>query len=230
MRRSLPLAALVAVAVTLVGLSATTVASAEYVAPQGEAEPEVSPGTPKPGKRKFYLVEVEEVERPKRNVTLTFDPLELLFPIFQMHADFRVGDDFAVGLIGGYGQAKVDALLLPNEPLPPKAPLWQVGAKATYFAQGDFEGGMHVGLEAVYTHAKLEGRTALGTGSVSGLAAGLIAGPIVGWKLVTKAGFTFDSAIGVGLIAYKQKSSDPDAPKDDRAAVLMSHLLIGWSF
>ena len=229
MRRVLPLAALLAVT------TSTSLAVADYVAPKsGEPDPndpQVEEGaTPKPGKRKFYVVEVEEIERPKRNVSITFDPLELLFPIFQMHVDVRIGEDFGIGLIGGYGKAKLDYIAAANEAGPPPAPLWQVGAKAVYYAQGDFEGGLHVGAEVLFTHAKLEGRTALGTASIGGLAAGLIAGPVIGWKLVTKAGFTFDSSIGVGMIAAKQKSSDPDAPTDDRSAVLISHLLIGWSF
>lgn len=229
MPRLLPFAAFAAVSL------ATALASAEYVAPAGgEADPNdptVEAGSaPKPGKRKFYVVEVEEVERPKRHVGITFDPLELLFPIFQLHVDVRLSDDFGVGLIGGTGKAKVDYVAIGNEAAPPPASLWQIGAKAVYFAQGDFEGGLHVGVEALYTHAKLEGRTALGTASVGGLAAGLIVGPVIGWKLVTKAGFTFDSSIGVGMIAQKQKSSDPEAPTDDRSAVLISHLLIGWTF
>jgi hypothetical protein len=229
MPRVLPFAALLPLTLW------SSLALADYVAPSGGGEdpndPEVEPeATPKPGKRKFYVVEVEEVERPKRNVGITFDPLSLLYPIFQMHVDVRLSDDFGIGVIGGYGKAKVDYIAIGNEAAPPPTPLWQIGAKAMYYAQGDFEGGLHVGVEALYTHAKLEGRTALGTGSIGGLAAGLTVGPFIGWKLVTRAGFTFDSAIGVGMIASKQKSSDPDAPTDDRSAVLISHLLIGWTF
>ena len=238
MRRAPSFAAVVAFATSGVVASSTlstSRASAEYVAPasggQDPNDPEVAPGTtPKPGKRKFYVVEVEEVERPKRQVGVTFDPFQLLFPIFQMHVDVRINDDFGVGLIGGFGKSKVDYVTVGNEAAPPPAALFQIGAKAVYYAQGDFEGGLHVGVEALYTHAKLEGRSALNVASIGGLVAGLIVGPVIGWKLVTKAGFTFDSSFGIGLIAQKQKSSDPLAPTDDRSAVLISHLLIGWTF
>jgi hypothetical protein len=79
-------------------------------------------------------------------------------------------------------------------------------------------------------HAALEGASALGTGSIGGLAAGFSIGPVLGWKFVTRGGFTVNSQIGVGFRATKQTTGDPAAPKDDRTAVLLGSLAIGWTF
>jgi len=211
-------------------LFTTSIAYADYVAPSSDdSEPEVGEEpAPKPGKRKFYVVEVEEA-RPERHVSITFEPLHLLYPIVQLDLEARVGDEFGVMVFGGAGSAAVDETV-PLYTGPDKVNVWEAGAQFLYYATGDFEGGMQVGVEALYMHAALEGASALGSGAVGGLAPGLSVGPLIGWKIVTRAGFTFDSQIGVGLRATKQTTGDANAPKDDRSAVLLSSLAIGWTF
>ena len=209
-------------------------AHADYVPPaEGDGEPEVAPegeeAAPKPGKRKFYVVEVEEVERPKRHVTIEFEPLHLLYPIVQFGVEAAVADEFGVLVFGGSGKALVDG----TDGLytgPDKASVWEVGGELRYYATGEFGfGGMHVGLEALFMHATIDGPAILAGGAVGGLAAGFTVGPNLGWKLVTRGGFTVDSSIGVGLRAVKQ-TTDANAPKDDTSAVLLTSLAIGWTF
>jgi hypothetical protein len=213
---------------------ATPLVRADYVAPQTtKSEPEVTAegeeGPAKPGKRRFYVVEVEEEERPTRHFTLTMDPLELLYPAYAFHAEIGAAPEFGIGLIGAFGTANLDHV----DPYagPTTTKFWQLGMQGMYYAQGSFgEGGLQVGAEVLYTHANLDGPVAVGTSSTSGLGAGLVAGPLVGFKIVTRAGFTFNSQIAIGMFAQHQRSSDPNAPSDDRAAVLLGHLLIGWTF
>jgi hypothetical protein len=88
---------------------------------------------------------------------------------------------------------------------------------------------MQVGVEALYMHAAIDGAAILGSGSVGGLAAGFSIGPVLGWKFVTRGGFTVNSQIGIGFRAAKQ-ATDPNAPKDDTSAVLLGSLAIGWTF
>lgn len=208
-------------------------AYADYVPPAaGDGEPDVAPEgeapAPKPGKRKFYVVEVEDA-RPQRHVSITFEPLHLFYPIVQLGVEARLGDEFGVMVFGGAGSAAVDFVKPPYDG-PDKVSVWEAGAQLLYYATGDFEGGMQVGVEALFQHASLQGASTLGSGSIGGLAPGFSIGPIIGWKFLTRGGFTVDSQIGVGFRASKQTTGDPLAPKDDRSAVLLSSLAIGWSF
>jgi hypothetical protein len=219
-------------AVVAAALFASSVAHADYVPPSNDSEePEVGEEpAPKPGKRKFYVVAVEEVERPTRHVTVTFEPLHLFYPIVQIGVEARVADEVGVMIFGGGGSAPVD-FVSPPYTGPSKVSVWEVGGQLLYYATGDFgDGGMQVGVEALFMHAALEGASALGTGSIGGLAAGFTVGPLIGWKFVTRGGFTVDSQIGVGFRATKQTTGDPAAPSDDRSAVLLGSLAIGWTF
>lgn len=160
-------------------------------------------------------------EPRKRVVTVAFSPLQLLLPIFQMSTHVRIGDDFSVGAIGGYGSVPVNVLNGTSS-----ANAWEAGAQFLYFAEGSFDGGMEVGLEALFTHVAIESGQGL---SSSVAAAGLAIGPLLGWKLVTKAGFTFDSQIGIAYLAAKQ-SVPLGATGSSRSAVLIGNLDVGWSF
>ena len=209
-------------------------ARAESLPPQKpQEEPDVTEEgatpPPKPGKRKFYVVEVEEVAPPTHKVTVLWEPLQLLYPIVQLGVEVRASDEFSVAVIGGYGSIAVDKNV--GYTGPDKIKVFEVGAQAMYYAMGDFNGGMQVGVEALYMHGTISGPANVGTaGAGSGIALGLAIGPLIGWKIVTKAGFSFVSQIGVGLLAAKQKNDDVNAPKDDRSAILLGNLGIGWSF
>jgi hypothetical protein len=225
MHRLVPFA--LAVTTTL----SASIALADYVPPSnGDDEPEVGEEpAPKPGKRKFYVVEVEEVERPTRHVTVSFEPLHLFYPIVQIGAEVRATDEISIVVFGGSGKAPV----LGSDVIytgPDKVNVWEVGGEFRYYATGDFSyGGMHVGAEALFMHASIDGPAILAGGAVGGLAAGFTVGPNLGWKFVTRGGFTVDSSIGIGFRAAKQ-STDPNAPKDDNSAVLLGSLAIGWTF
>lgn len=207
-------------------------ARADYLPPQKTSEEPVVGGEenapPKPGHRKIYMVEVEEEEPKTRKVSVTLDPLSLLYPMYALHLEVAVAPEFSVGAFGAFGSPKVDtsATYTGSD----RASTWQVGAKGIYYAQGNMDGGIQVGALAVYTHANLDPGAALGTSGATGLGAGFAAGPLLGWKFVTRGGFTIDSEIGIGIFVAKQKASDDTAPKDDRAALLLANLLVGWTF
>ena len=220
----------------LVSVLLSSMARADYVPPANDdEEPEVGEEpAPKPGKRKFYVVEVEEVERPKRHVTISFEPLHLFYPIVQLGAEVAIADEFSVSVFGGAGKAPVDFFVGSGVTVPYTGPdkvnVWEVGGELRYYATGDFAfGGMHVGVEALFMHASIDGPAILAGGAVGGLAAGFSVGPNLGWKFVTRGGFTVDSSIGIGFRAAKQ-STDPNAPSDDTSAVLLGSLAIGWTF
>jgi hypothetical protein len=184
LRRALRPAFVFASAFTV--LSATANVRADYQPPQKseDEEPEVDPegAPPKPGKRKFYVVEVVEEEAPPtRKVTIVFEPLNLLYPIYSGALEVAIAREFGVSVFGGAGKVTTDTPAgVPND----KASVAQFGVKGVYYAQGDFDGGLHVGLEALYTNAKLDGPATIDS---QAMVAGLVVGPLVGWKLVTRS-------------------------------------------
>ncbi len=211
---------------------APTLASADYLPPQkpapSEGEPVMENEPPKPGNRKIYVVEVEDEAPKTRAVSVTLDPLSLLYPMYGVHLEIAATPEFSVGPFFAFGSPKVDqsATYVGSD----RASTWQLGAKGIYYAQGNMDGGIQVGVLGQYTHAKLDPGASLGTASTTGPGAGFVAGPLLGWKFVTKGGFTIDSQIAIGIFVAKQKASDDSAAKDDRAALLIANLLVGWTF
>ena len=75
-----------------------------------------------------------------------------------------------------------------------------------------------------------------GTVKVSGTGSGLAVGPLIGYKLVTSVGFTFEAQGGVQFAAVKAdaKASDgassAQASDSDSSVFPLLNLNIGWTF
>jgi hypothetical protein len=129
------------------------------------------------------------------------DPLALLFPMFEVAVERSLPKDFSIAGIAGIG------LESPKE--------WEVGAQARYYALGDFNHGMPIVCEALFTRDnrdyenERELRVSL----------------LVGYKLALKSGFTVQIAAGAGVPVASS------VPRSESTLVgLVIDSGIGWSF
>jgi hypothetical protein len=160
-------------------------------------------------KRRVVIVE-EEDDTPPRYVTLTLSPLHLIGPFGELTAEARVAESAGLALVGGFGR-------VPISNAGSGARYWDLGGQFRYYVSGTFaDGGLFVGTEVMYLHAPKD---------VDATAAGanLTASAMVGWKLVTRVGFTIDSAFGVSALLVKQHS-------DAEPLQLLGNLGVGWTF
>lgn len=167
-----------------------------------------------------------EPPAPKRNVSLTISPLHLIFPIVEATLEVRAHDRFSVAGTFGIGSVPVDN----GNGTTTKLAAYEVGGQLRGYATGDFDGGLELGAQLLYVHVASDD---LQPGyKVSGTGAGFGVGPFVGYKLMTRGGFTFDAQGGFQYIAVHAEASSQGSTSSgsDSAIKPLLNLRVGWSF
>ncbi len=210
-----------------VGLGVVLFVTASAMARAEEPEetppsPTIPEAAPKPVQHKPRPFASEpEPEPPKKaHVSIEWLPLRLLVPVGAIAAEVRLHDRVSVTVSFGAGAAQVKKA----GDIDGRATAVQAGFAAQWYVGGTFEdGGIHLGAAALYTRvgdASMRMRTSL-------VRPGALAGPLVGFKYVLPAGFTFDSQLGIGI----NFGSGGAAPVDtDQPTSLMGDVGIGWTF
>jgi hypothetical protein len=145
--------------------------------------------------------------------SLTISPVHLLLPVVELTGEARVHDRFGVALIGGAGRYT-------DKNAGISASVYEVGGQLRFYALGDFRHGMQIGGEVLYVH--------LSDPNISATGSGLAAGPFLGYKVMTDAGFTFDTQLGFEHVFVRGESGGSTA--SDEANLVLLNLNIGWSF
>jgi hypothetical protein len=161
---------------------------------------------------------------PTRNVSVTFSPIHLAAPIVELAAELRVTDKISIAAIGGYGSIKVTDPYLKDH----RFSAFEVGAHLNYYAIGTFDHGMQLGIEALYAKVMTDGSDV----KLSGSADGLAIGPYVGYKLITRIGFTFEANGGVEYVTARANATDGTNKASGSSATFIPliNLNVGWSF
>ena len=164
-----------------------------------------------------------EPEEPAHRASITFSPVHLVFPIVEVTGEFAINDKIGVAAILGYGTVSAKTI---NETYRFKA--WEAGAHFNYYALGTFDHGMQIGAEALYVHVSTDNKDV----DISGAASGLAIGPYIGYKLITRVGFTFEANGGVQYVTMQADATDgtTSASKSKRNFIPLLNLNIGWSF
>jgi hypothetical protein len=161
------------------------------------------------------------------NISLSFSPLHLILPVFELTAEARVGDYAGIALLGGVGSMTLDFV---DEEDDIAVLLWNVGAQVVAYPLEPFES-LQLGVELQYVHASIDGE--LNGRRVSGIGSGLAVGPLVGYKLIVDVGFTFFVQGGVAFIAIESDAEDDQgetASTDQKRVLPLLNLNLGWSF
>lgn len=193
---------------------------AEDAGPSPDTVPEKEP--PKAVHRRRVIPDADAAEPSVRHIAITWLPLELLLPMGALSAEVRLSDETSFAVFGGYGTAPV---LVADTASKGHRAAFQIGAQLHYYVSGTFElGGIHVGGEVQYVHVA-DDTTRLAT---SAIWPGLTVGPVLGFKITTGGGFTFDSQLGIGIIAARTGGARPN--DDEQRVTLLGNLGVGWSF
>ncbi len=157
--------------------------------------------------------------------SITFSPLHLILPVFEVTAEFRVHPDIGVAAILGGGT--IGPHLDPDDVL--ESPfVFEGGARFAWYAVGSFKHGMQVGLETLFAHISTSGK------DISGFGRGLGITPFLGYKIAADSGFTFECQMGpvFGFVFAEatESSTGDSASASDTSIGLNINLNIGWSF
>lgn len=174
-----------------------------------------------PSKQQAVWTSPGEEPPVEHAVSLTFSPLLLLASAFQFTAEFRADPHVGLALVGGYASV-TDATTTTAA----SVGVTEIGARASFYAFGNFDQGLHVGLQGIYASAS--GSSSVSTTLVS---SGLSFGSFVGYKVAADVGVTFDVGLGVQYVFISSPSvySASDSTTQTKIEPL-GVVDVGWSF
>jgi hypothetical protein len=156
---------------------------------------------------------------PRQRVSVTFSPVHLILPMVELTGEFALRPRVSVAGILGLGAVRVSGETFG---------VFEIGAQGRFYLLGDFTHGLNLALEFIYL-----GISNAGSGSgflASG--AGLSLGPLLGYKLATRVGFTLDIQGGAAVVAVGARASGggTSATASDSRFIPVLNLNLGWSF
>ncbi|HEU0029813.1 MAG TPA: hypothetical protein VFQ53_04205 [Kofleriaceae bacterium] len=149
-----------------------------------------------------------------RTFSVTASPLHLVLPVVELAVEVKPMPKVGVQVIGGAGRVTDRDTMI-------SATATEIGGQLNYYVMRDFSG-LHVGAEVLYLHLSDVDIDVTASG------AGLAAGPFVGYKVLTGAGFTFVAQLGAEFGLIRAKSSS--AMAEDKKVIPLLNLNLGWSF
>ncbi|MGZ3416872.1 MAG: hypothetical protein ACXWUG_16390 [Polyangiales bacterium] len=174
-------------------------------------------------------------DEPVHHVSLTFSPIHLLMPIFEVTGEVAVTNKIGVAAIVGAGSVPVKtttttvgASSIQTAETTEHYSAWEVGGHFNYYVIGNFDHGMQLGVEGMYVHVATSNSDVRAVGTASGFAIG----PYAGYKIATRIGFTFEGNLGVQYVAARANatSGSQTATASGSSVIPLVNLNIGWSF
>lgn len=156
------------------------------------------------------------------SVYLSFSPFHLLFPIVEGTAEVKLHRKIGVAGIFGAGSMKAGGY---------KFKVWEVGGQFVGYPVGHFDNGMQLGVEAMYASVTTSDSIDQNT-TLSGVGSGFSIGPMIGYKLATKVGFSFNIQGGAAaVVARAEVSSGSATAKAEQSTIVpILNINVGWSF
>lgn len=154
-------------------------------------------------------------QQPLRQVVVTASLVQLFLPMLEVTAEARVAPRVGVAATLGAGVGTTD---LNGE----KFDAFEIGASGRYYARGDFDRGIQVGAELLYS--SLRGSEL----KVAGFPQGLALSPFVGAKVTWRRGVAAEVQLGLSYLVLPRKTY-PDVDGDSNFGLLFN-VNIGWAF
>jgi hypothetical protein len=153
--------------------------------------------------------------KPLPRFSVTFSPIHLVLPVFEVTTEVRLAPTASAALILGAGQVTPEGAT-------ESATVTELGFQGRYYPIGKRKHRMQVGAEVMFVHGEGE------SGGAAVTADGVAIGPFVGYKFTAEIGFTFDAQLGFQRIGIGAESETTTASEKDWIALL--NLNVGWSF
>ena len=214
------------VVVALLGWS--NVAGAQPASEPPEPQPEPSPApTPAVAPMPEPVPAPAPTPAPDagHRITLMWAPIRLVVPLVELTGEYRVKDKLGVSLTVGFGNRTVES----SSGEEASGTEIEGGAQVRYYAIGDFNHGMEVGVEGLYEYVKFD--EPLPATILAVAAGGFTVGPFLGYKIATGVGFTFEAQFGARYLAIEPTTQGTGTAVITESKWLpLLHLNIGWSF
>jgi hypothetical protein len=160
------------------------------------------------------------VSRP-REMSLMLNGLPLLADIVQVQGEFQINERMSYGLLLGVGNVQ-------GQTADTSHALFMAGAQFNYYLLGDFEEGLQIGAQALFSSTNIGAHKTMlyENGRVMSLT------PYAGYKLVLTSGLTMNVQAGVGASTPVFIPTAPGSGNNTEYKWHVStrmHLNIGWS-
>jgi opacity protein-like surface antigen len=156
--------------------------------------------------------------------SITFSPIHLLMPVFEVEAEFKVAPKSGMAGIAGIGSMSV----INWQGASNTFSVFELGASYRYYLVGDFDHGMQVGGEILYANVSGD------IGDASGIGRGLAMGPFLGYKYAAGFGLTVEVQGGAQFMLATGNAEDTSTGQTSSAAdsgiIALVNLNLGWSF
>jgi len=167
----------------------------------------------------YRATPVGATQHDLHDVAITISPIHLILPVFELQGEFRVGEQVSVSAILGFGSVSVTDSFDTD-----RFSVFEIGGQFAYYALGDFDHGLQLGLELLYLGVSADADSEFG--GVFGR--GLAASPFVGYKVAADFGLTFCAQLGPALFLVSAESDE--TTESESAVGVMLNLNLGWSF
>lgn len=141
--------------------------------------------------------------------SITVSPIHLILPLLEVTGELRLADKVGAAGIFGVGSSAGVALI-------------EVGGQGRYYLLGNFRRGLMLGGEVLF----VAGSRADPGGITRG--GGLQLGPFIGYKWISRVGFTFDTQFG--LTFYVIRANNSSNSVETGGTGILINLNFGWSF
>jgi hypothetical protein len=203
--------------------------SLAQIAPAAPAAPAPPPTASAPSTHAAEVV----APRPVPRVSLSFSPLQLLWPVsdmginkpfvlYELAGELRVHEKVSFMVFGGLGNESA-----PGAPGVRKVTdtEWHYGLQARYYFAGNFRRGWPIGVEAYWFRFESEDVYEASGSTDRGGSRGRAAGPFLGYKHTFDSGFTIDGELGWVYITMTEQDYRGHAGFQP-----IINLKVGWSF
>ncbi len=143
--------------------------------------------------------------------TISVSAFSLYHPVVEVFGEFRIKRTMSLTGIAGAGGSDGSTIL-------------EVGGQYNYFVGGDFNSGIHLGLETVYASI-----SPLLDNSPLSIENGLSTGLFLGYKSITYIGLTFDMQVGLAGVMDTDRENNSSSFKFVGGKVIF-RTNFGWSF
>ena len=168
--------------------------------------------------------------RKPDSFSLLFSPFYLLLPMVKLTGELSVVRHLGVAAFGGVGQSSIDFKASDGTSSTFDAAAYLVGTQVIGYPARSFDG-FQIGAQLQYVY--VDGQGKVGETSFAGAGSGFAVGPFLGYKWITRAGFTVLAQGGVQFLAVRGSGKDEagrtDTASDSRVSPLLN-LDFGWSF
>lgn len=156
-----------------------------------------------------------------RRVSVTFSPLHLFTPLLEVTGELRASPRLGVAVIVGAGTVSVED----DYGAEARMSVFEAGGQIVWYPLKDFES-LQLGAEVMYVYVTGD------VEEVGGYGSGFAVGPLVGYKLITDAGFTLSVQGGLQVAALEAEARSRDAVARDSTIEFSPFLNfnLGWSF